>query len=161
MVFILPTLTSIAVGRGPDDEDYQLLAMAAGDQDPVAKYPPEVQAALMRLVRAGEYGQLMPLTHRLLWRIGVPFPPMAFSPWWLNALVRTFSAFTVFPLWLCVQHWWNPEFGGGTLVDSAAILMFFLTLILVLVSYAERGTRERLELPAWSQFRKDWQLRGR
>lgn len=161
MVFILPTLLSIAAGKGPDDEDLELMAMAAGDEGPVENYPPEVQAALMRLVRAGEYQQLTPLTHRLLWRMGIPFPPMAFSPWWLNALVRTVSAFTVFPLWMYVQYWWNPDFGGEMLAATAGMLMFVLGLIVVLVSYAERGTRERLELPAWSEFRKDWRLRGR
>lgn len=67
----------------------------------------------------------------------------------------------VLPLWMYVQHWWNPEFGGEMLAVTAGTLMFILGLIMVLVSLAERGTRERLELPAWSRFRKDWRLRGR
>src|SRR5690554_1125540 len=64
---------------------YRVVALAAGDRSVVAKYPPVIQAALVRLVEAGEHGKLMPLGHRALWRLGIPFPPMAFSPWWLSA----------------------------------------------------------------------------
>lgn len=157
----LPSICSLIVGTAPDDTDYQLMAMAAGDGDAVSQYPPVIQAALMRLVRAGAYQRLMPMSHRLLWRLGIPMPPMAFSPWWLNALVMSASAFVALPLWMYVQYWWNPDFGGRALVDSAGVLMFILALILLLVSLAHRETPERLELPRWRDFRKDWRLRGR
>lgn len=161
MPFVLPMVGRLVTGGSPDDTDYQLLAMAAGDEGAVGQYPPVIQAALMRLVRAGEHQRLMPMPHRLLWRMGIPIPPMAFSPWWLNALVISVSGFVLLPLWMYVQYWWNPDFGGEELMVAAGVLTFLLTLIFALVSLADRDTPERLELPPWSDFRKDWRLRGR
>lgn len=157
----LPSICNLIAGTAPDETDYQLMAMAAGDEGAASQYPPVIQAALMRLVRAGEYGRLMPMSHRLLWRMGIPIPPMAFSPWWLNALMMSLTAFVSLPLWMYVQYWWNPDFGGRTLADSAGIMMFILALILLMVSLGYRDTPERLELPRWRDFRKDWRLRGR
>lgn len=157
----LPSICSLIAGTAPDDTDDQLMAMAAGDAGAASQYPPVIQAALMRLVRAGAYERLMPMSHRLLWRLGIPIPPMAFSPWWLNALMMSATAFFALPLWMYVQYWWNPGFGGRVLVDSAGVVMFILGLIVLLISLGDRDTPERLELPRWRDFRKDWRLRGR
>lgn len=161
MPFYLPSLAGLVAGTAADETDYQLMTMAAGDRGAVAQYPPVIQAALMRLVRAGAYQRLMPLPHRLMWRLGIPFPPMAFSPWWLNALVISVSAFMGLPVWLYLQYWWNPDFGGRALADAGGMLAVVLAIIGTLVAFAHRETPGRLELPPWRDFRKDWRLRGR
>lgn len=157
----LPSICSLIAGTAPDETDYQLMAMAAGDRDAVGGYPPVIQAALMRLVRAGAYQRLMPMSHRLLWRLGIPIPPMAFSPWWLNALMISVTAFVALPLWMYVQYWWNPDFGGRVMVDAGGVLMVIMAVIFSLVSLGYRDTRERLGLPPWREFRRDWRLRRR
>lgn len=162
MPVVLVLAGRLVVGRDPKDPtDYRLLALAAGDRGAVEKYPPVIQAALMRLVQAGEHRRLMPLWHSAFWRMGVPFPPMAFSPWWLNALVLSVASFCLLPLWLFVQYWWNPAFLGEGMRSAATILAIILPVIMTLVELANRGTRERLGLPPWRVYLKDWKLRRR
>lgn len=139
---------------------YRAAALAAGDRSVVEQYPPVVQAALVRAATAGaNTATLLPLGHRALWRIGVAMPPVAFSPWWLYWLVMCLDVFLMVPLWLLVQQWWNAEAVAAELFEMVLLLSTILAMIFGLVSLGHRGTREKLGLPRWRDFRRDWKLR--
>lgn len=136
---------------------YLLAGYLAGDRSVVERYPPVVQAALLRATEAGaDRSSLLPLTHRLLWRLGLPVPPVAFSPAWLDALILFATMYAVVPLWLQVQLWWNPGFGGETLRVSAGVLTVLFAMFAVLLAAHRASERRRLGLPTWREFRRDW-----
>lgn len=133
--------------------DYRVAGLVAGDRSAIQAYPEVVQRALVRAVAAGaEEATLLPVSHRVLWRLRVAVPPVAFAPFRTDFLLLFGTLFVLLPLWLFVQDWWTPG-GSDTARQAGMVATGMVAAIAALVAAQRAGTRERLGLPTWREFR--------
>lgn len=133
--------------------DYRAAGLVAGDHGAVRVYPEVVQRALIRAVAAGaETSTLLPVPHRVLWRLRLAVPPVAFASFWANFLPMFGMMFVALPLWFFVQDWRTP--GGSDMLRQTGILATLALAALAALAAKQRaGERERLGLPTWREFR--------
>lgn len=146
-------------GVGPRSRgiDCRVLGLLEGDRSVIERYPPVIQAGLLRAFKAGaDERTLLPRLHGVLWRLRVPVPPVAFSPTWLNALMFFLAAYLTLPLWLHVQERWAPEIGGGTMGETGDVVMILLGVFALVHAAHQAGERKALNLPGWREFRRGW-----
>lgn len=139
-------------------EYYRAEGLKAGDRSVVSRYPPVVQAALVRAAEAGEEPlSLLPVTQRLLWRMGIPAPPVAYMPPWLDMLILFASLFCVVPLWFFVQLWWNPAHEPELMRVMGKGLTLAVLVFAAIMAVSRNDTRSSLGQPRWREYRREWQ----
>ena len=137
---------------------YRAVGLKAGDRSVVRRYPPVVQAALVRAAEAGEEPlPLLPVTQRLLWRMGIPAPPVAYMPPWLDLLILFASMFCVLPLWFFVQLWWSPAHEPELMRGLGTGLTLAVLVFAAIGAQSHNDMRTVLGLPRWREYRREWQ----
>ncbi|HZW19267.1 MAG TPA: DUF6404 family protein [Luteimonas sp.] len=149
----------LVTGLGPRKVgiDCRVLGLLEGDRSVIERYPPLIQAGLLRAFKAGaDERTLLPLMHGVFWRLRVPVPPVAFSPAWLNALMFFLASYLTVPLWLHVQDRWDPGIGGGSMGETGNVVMVLLGVFALVEAAHQAGERRALNLPGWCEFRRSW-----